>query len=56
MGAIFETERLIPLEWTLDDAEAAFAISGDPNVTRFLGGECRVAPGDVVHPSFISGA
>jgi ribosomal-protein-alanine N-acetyltransferase len=37
MGAVFETERLILREWTTDDAEAAFAIFGDPEVTRYLG-------------------
>lgn len=37
MDAIFETERLIPREWTIDDAAAAFAIYGDPEVTRYLG-------------------
>jgi len=36
MGAVFETERLILREWTLDDAAAAFEIYGDPEVTRFL--------------------
>ena len=37
MSAIFETDRLILREWTIDDAEAAFAIYGDPEVTRYLG-------------------
>lgn len=37
MGAVFETDRLIMREWTIDDAEAAFAIYGDPEVTRYLG-------------------
>jgi [ribosomal protein S5]-alanine N-acetyltransferase len=36
---IFETERLIVRDWTLDDAEDAFAIYGDPEVTRYLGGD-----------------
>ncbi len=44
MGAIFETERLILREWTLDDAEAAFAIYGDPEVTRFLGATGETDP------------
>jgi len=35
---IFETERLIARQWTLDDAEAAFRLYGDPEVVRFLGG------------------
>jgi [ribosomal protein S5]-alanine N-acetyltransferase len=34
---VLETDRLILREWTVDDAEAAFAISGDPDVTRYLG-------------------
>jgi len=37
MGATFETERLILREWRIDEAEAVFAIYGDPEVTRFLG-------------------
>jgi len=35
---IFETERLIARQWTLDDAEAAFQLYGDKEVVRFLGG------------------
>ena len=34
---ILETDRLILREWTTDDAEAAFAIYRDPEVTRYLG-------------------
>jgi ribosomal-protein-alanine N-acetyltransferase len=34
---VLETGRLILREWTVDDAEAAIAISGDPEVTRYLG-------------------
>ncbi len=34
--SIVETERLIVREWTLDDVDAAFAIFGDPEVTRYL--------------------
>jgi len=34
----FETERLILRDWTPDDAEQAFAIYGDPEVMRYLGG------------------
>lgn len=37
MRVIFETERLVAREWAPDDAEAAFAIYGDPEVTRYLG-------------------
>ena len=37
MGAVFETERLILREWTIDEVEAVFAIYGDPEVTRYLG-------------------
>lgn len=35
---IFETERLIARHWTPDDLESAFAIYGDPEVGRFIGG------------------
>jgi ribosomal-protein-alanine N-acetyltransferase len=35
---VCETERLRVRQWTPDDAEAAFAIYGDPEVWRFLGG------------------
>lgn len=34
----FETPRLHLREWTLADAEDAFAIFSDPEVTRWLGG------------------
>ncbi len=34
----FETERLILRPWTVDDAEDAFAIFGNPEVTQWLGG------------------
>jgi RimJ/RimL family protein N-acetyltransferase len=34
---VLETDRLLLREWTPDDAEAAFAIFGDPEVARFLG-------------------
>lgn len=34
---IFETERMIARPWTLDDAEAAFDMYGDPEVMRYLG-------------------
>ena len=35
---MFETDRLIARQWSLDDAEAAFRLYGDPEVVRFLGG------------------
>ena len=38
MNTILETDRLLVREWTTDDAEAAFEIYGDPEVTRYLGG------------------
>ena len=38
MDVILETARLIIRRWTPADAEAAFAIYGDPEVTRYLGG------------------
>jgi RimJ/RimL family protein N-acetyltransferase len=38
MAVIFETERLIAREWSLDDAEAAFLIYGDPLVWQYLPG------------------
>lgn len=34
---IFETGRLIARPWTLDDAESAFRMYGNPEVMRFLG-------------------
>ncbi len=37
-GMIYETERFWVRRWTLDDAEAAFAIYGDPEVWRYMGG------------------
>src|SRR5262245_14288680 len=37
MVPILYTERLQLREWTIDDAEAAFQIYGDPEVVRFLG-------------------
>lgn len=36
--SIFETERLIIRRWALEDAEAALAIYGDPDVMRGLAG------------------
>jgi RimJ/RimL family protein N-acetyltransferase len=37
---VFETERLIARDWDPDrDADAAFAIYGDTEVTRHIGGE-----------------
>lgn len=37
---VFETERLVARAWDPDrDAEAAFAVYGDPEVTRHIGGE-----------------
>jgi ribosomal-protein-alanine N-acetyltransferase len=38
MPVILETPRLLLRTWTLDDAEAAFAIYSDPEVMRFMGG------------------
>ena len=38
MSTIAETERLIIRSWTPDDAEDAFAIYNDPEVTRYLAG------------------
>lgn len=37
MTIVFETDRLIVRHWHEDDAEAAFAIFGDPDVMRFVG-------------------
>ncbi len=34
---IYETERLIARPWTLDDAEYALRLYGDPEVMRYLG-------------------
>ena len=36
---VFETERLRARPWRLQDAEAAFRLYGDPEVTRHIGGE-----------------
>ncbi len=38
MKKIIETERLILRPFTLDDAEASFNMSQDPEVMKFLGG------------------
>jgi ribosomal-protein-alanine N-acetyltransferase len=38
LTTLFETERLLVRPWTVDDAEAAFAIYGDPEVWRYMGG------------------
>jgi RimJ/RimL family protein N-acetyltransferase len=37
MTTILETDRMLLREWTVDDADALFAIMGDPDVARFLG-------------------
>jgi RimJ/RimL family protein N-acetyltransferase len=37
MTIILETDRLMLRPWSDGDAEAAFAILGDPEVTRYLG-------------------
>lgn len=37
MPILFETDRLLVRPWQLDDVESAFAILGDPEVTRYLG-------------------
>ncbi len=37
MSVILETQRLTLRPWSLDDAEAALRIYGDPEVMRFLG-------------------
>jgi ribosomal-protein-alanine N-acetyltransferase len=37
VGVIFETERLVARDWSLDDAEAAYEIYADPEVVRYLG-------------------
>src|SRR4051812_24306574 len=37
MPILLETERLSVRPWTRDDVEPAFAILGDPEVTRYLG-------------------
>jgi ribosomal-protein-alanine N-acetyltransferase len=38
MPVILETPRLLLRTWSLDDAEAAFAVYSDPEVMRFLTG------------------
>ena len=48
MTNILETDRLIVRPWTADDGEAAFAILGDPEVTRYLG-EAGAAFPDLAH-------
>lgn len=35
---IFETERLVVRAWTVEDAEAAYRVYSNPEVTRYLGG------------------
>lgn len=37
MSVVLETDRLVLRRWTVDDIGAAFAILGDPEVTRYLG-------------------
>ncbi len=39
MKPIFESDRLAMCDWSVEDAEAAFAIYGDPEVTVGLSGE-----------------
>lgn len=48
MSIVLETERLTVRRWTSSDAEAAFAILGDPEVTRYLG-EAGSAFPDLAH-------
>jgi len=43
MGPTLYTDRLLLREWTVDDAEAAYQMYGDPEVTRFLG-DGKVVP------------
>ena len=38
VNVVVETDRLLVREWTTVDAEAAFAVYGDPDVSRYLGG------------------
>ncbi|GAB4524096.1 MAG: GNAT family N-acetyltransferase [Haliangiales bacterium] len=40
---LFETERLLARRWRLDDAEAAFAIYGDPEVVRYIGSQVEAS-------------
>jgi RimJ/RimL family protein N-acetyltransferase len=44
MTTILETDRLILRPWASGDAEAAFAILGDPEVTRYLGEDGKPFP------------
>jgi RimJ/RimL family protein N-acetyltransferase len=39
---IFETERIRVRPWAVEDAEAAFRIYGNPEVTRYLGGNGKL--------------
>ena len=48
MSIILETDRLTVRLWTSSDADAAFAILGDPEVTRYLG-EADSAFPDLAH-------
>lgn len=48
MTMILETDRLTVRPWVSCDAEAAFAILGDPEVTRYLGEGGSVFP-DLAH-------
>ncbi len=41
MTTIAESERLIIRYWTPDNADDAFTIYGDPDVTRYLAGDAR---------------
>ncbi len=41
MTTIFETERCFARLWSLDDAQAAFTMYGDPEVMRYLGNETK---------------
>jgi [ribosomal protein S5]-alanine N-acetyltransferase len=41
VSTILETDRLIVRSWTADDAEDAFAIYGDPEVTHYLPEDVR---------------
>ncbi|MCP3915886.1 MAG: GNAT family N-acetyltransferase [bacterium] len=38
---MFETQRLRARSWTLDDAEQAHVMYGDPEVVRHIGGDLR---------------
>lgn len=37
-GLVFETTRLIAKQWSLEFAEEALEMYGDPDVTRYIGG------------------